>query len=483
MFEILDGKGKSLDDIKTHQLNGGSVLRSAHVGNFNMPTIFLAQEGFPIILHEFLKGTANIYEPAFLKVGNAKVAISENPDSPLTHDTSLIRNQVMEVLGYDPGEKSSRPAQIHFDSLKKLPSSNITLSSEFLLGFPKLHDFLLVLAKTHPRQFGNYILENGTILNSEPSDTESQRFFNEDIEMFLTPEQMADMAFENLKGTTETFNGGSEKNSEGIIFRSNIYILLSTLVDFYRLNGDPRKSWDAIHFSGTQMMNYLIRNKALATENQKELCEMFNILKKEFPDDLPEKISFHLVSTEGIGNIVTTDSEKKKLQEAILESYMELQGNFRLKGDIQKEISDLMQEKVAIMSSEDLKSEIESIFNNLSSIPAGSRKMADQTFKMLGDPEKEPIIRKNLISLLLVKENPIELDGRVIAIKDTIQRIKTDIANLQFGISAMSDELPVTQYDILHNGKTIGIPEQVRSLSMHELGEHIKYTNNLNKNN
>ena len=73
MFKITNGENYSLKAIHDHQQNGGSVLRSAHVGNFNAPTLFLAQEGFPVILHEHIRGDAKIYKPAFVKIYGGRV--------------------------------------------------------------------------------------------------------------------------------------------------------------------------------------------------------------------------------------------------------------------------------------------------------------------------------------------------------------------------------------------------------------------------
>ncbi|MDP2104172.1 MAG: hypothetical protein Q8K26_04605, partial [Candidatus Gracilibacteria bacterium] len=399
VFRVIDGKDQSLDDILLHQSQGGSVLRSAHVGNFNPTTLFLAQKGIPIILHEFIKGDAPIYEPAFLKIDGQKIQISEKSDLPLTHDTTLIQERVNSILGMY-GERDIRPAQIHLRSLESLPGAKIQLSSEFLLGLHRLNDFLYILAKTHPHQFGNYIFEDGMILNSESMNAgDSQRFFNAERETVLNPTEMVHAVNINLHGTIQSIRHGVRKSSEGIIFRSNLYILLSTLADFYRLKGNPKKTWEVIHFSGSQMMNYMIRNKKLAEKNQQEISEMFQALRETFPQELPTDISFQLVPTEGLGAIISTCQEHLLLQEQVLQINVVLKELFIKRGIIQETINKNVRDIIANMSDTEIFNEIELAFYNVKTFPSGIRKLIYQTHAMLYNTGKIEEIRKNVVDI------------------------------------------------------------------------------------
>lgn len=130
MFSIKNGQNYSLDDVHKHQQNGGSVLRSAHVGNFDIVTLFLAQENFPIILHEHIKGTAKIYEPSFVKIDNIKIPIAKDIELPLIY-LSLSDNQndirkIKIIVG-----DFRNPAQAQYLSLKKLYPNNVKLASRF----------------------------------------------------------------------------------------------------------------------------------------------------------------------------------------------------------------------------------------------------------------------------------------------------------------------------------------------------------------
>src|SRR3989338_6617973 len=91
MFQIKNGDTYSLNDVHKHQIEGGSILRSAHAGNFDPTTLLLAQEKFPIILHEHIRGTSKIYEPSFVKINNIKIPIAQDIRLPLTH-LSLLGN-------------------------------------------------------------------------------------------------------------------------------------------------------------------------------------------------------------------------------------------------------------------------------------------------------------------------------------------------------------------------------------------------------
>lgn len=73
MFNILYNDNLSLDDILDMQKKGVSFIRSAHIGNWNKQTIVLGKLNIHILMHEFLKGTAKIYEPAYIKFNGKKI--------------------------------------------------------------------------------------------------------------------------------------------------------------------------------------------------------------------------------------------------------------------------------------------------------------------------------------------------------------------------------------------------------------------------
>lgn len=477
-FRITDGKDRSLDEISLHQLQGGSVLRSAHVWNFNPVTLFLAQKWVPIILHEFIKWDAPIYEPAFLKMDGQKIQISEQPGFPLTHDHTLIRDRIRDILDIN-GDKYTRPAQVHFRSLEKLPGSQIQLSSEFLLWSERLNDFLRILAKTHPHQFWNYIFEDGTVLNSESAKANNpQRFFNADQEIILHSKEMADAAYENLYATVQAIRNGVKRNSQWIIFRSNLYILLSTLADFFRLNGDPSEEWEAIHFSGSQMMNYMIRNKQLATENQQEINEMFQVLRKEFPQELPISILFQLVPTEWLWTMVSTWVERKLLQESILKMDASLQELFTKRWIFKEAISKEVRNIVMNMSDQEIYKEVNDIFSDIKSLPSWLRKLADQTHAMLHHPDKAEEIRKNLINFYPARSQTMKNCDELHEIEGEIEMVKKQILDTQSQSNTIQNK-EISQYDILFGSKNIFVPEWINKMPMHNIQSHLKYVNKL----
>ncbi|KKQ07240.1 MAG: hypothetical protein US18_C0022G0004 [Parcubacteria group bacterium GW2011_GWB1_36_5] len=295
MFQIKNGDTYSLNDVHKHQIEGGSILRSAHAGNFDPTTLLLAQEKFPIILHEHIRGTSKIYEPSFVKINNIKIPIAQDIRLPLTHLSLLDNKKYIGRFKKLIGEFKN-PAQAHFLSLKKIFPNNVQLASQFLIGQdPFFEKALKILANSFPHHFVNYVRRDGEIFYlTEGEQLSTQRYVSKSGEEILIEKgALAELTHTYCLKTIDVIVSGAPANIEGIVMDTNLYILLCSVCEIYKhRNGIER--FDAnevtlLHFSGVEMINYLVLNQKLAKQNSQEINRMYKLLLEYMNSVLPKK--------------------------------------------------------------------------------------------------------------------------------------------------------------------------------------------------
>lgn len=470
MFKITNGENYSLKEMHDHQQGGGSILRSAHVGNFNAPTLFLAQEGFPITLHEHIRGDAKIYKPAYLKIGGHEFPITDQRTLPLTHSVISVeaRDKILSILG----RNFQRPAQLHYESLKKLFPNNIQLTSQLFFEQESFFvNVLKVLARKFPHLFANFIDREGDVFNlAEKQDGDGQLYIgNNDTRIEINREQIAELTYNYLKQTIDaiTKNGN---NPEGTVMKSNLYILLSSLCEVYkgrigveRYHPDQVK---VVHFSGEEMINYLIKNKKQAPNNAQELNDLYETLKREFRGVLPDILDFRLVPTNMIGKIVTDkEAVSKEIDELIIdnqklsESYTGRQG---LRGLSVEEI----RQQVLSLDKQAIAQRILELYDRIGDLPGRIKKKMSDSKDMLENFEAN---RKKIIGNLISAEIALndvysesdELDAEIMKIRDRISEILAEIKK--------TEPTETSQFDIIKSNKKIYFPESARELSQRQL--------------
>lgn len=304
-FNIVNGEAYTLDDVRTHQKAGGSVLRSAHIGNFNTTTLFLASEGFPVLLHEHLRGVSKIYEPAYMKLKGKRFPLTENTDLPVTHLTTADNRMTGVKKARHIIADFKNPAEFHYYSLRKLFPYKIQLVSElFLEQEAFFRKALGILAREFPSFFTQYVREDGTIFNLL-----GERFASDETQIYasrsgeritLKKKDIAELTFKYAQDTVCVAHG-EESKAQGIVMSVPLYVLLTTLCEVYKnRNGEQRYRKNmvtAMHFSGAGMMDYLILKKEEAADNSRKIEEMHQALLKEMPGVLPQRINFVLIPT------------------------------------------------------------------------------------------------------------------------------------------------------------------------------------------
>ncbi|MFH1326322.1 MAG: hypothetical protein ABIH48_02540 [Candidatus Falkowbacteria bacterium] len=477
MFKISNGENYSLKAIHDHQQNGGSVLRSAHVGNFNAPTLFLAQEGFPVILHEHIRGDAKIYKPAFLKIGGRELPLTDQTTLPLTH--SVINVEAKEKIKSILEGNFQRPAQLHYESLKKLFPNNIQLTSQlFFEQEPFFAKALEVLAREYPYLFANFVGKDGSVFNlAEKQEGDGLVYLgNNGTKVEINREQVAKLAYDYLKQTIEAITGNGE-NPEGIVMKSNLYILLSSLCEVYKGRIGVERyhpdQVDVIHFSGVEMINYLIKNQNQAQNNAKELNDLYKTLKREFRGALPDILNFKLVPTDIIGKIVTDkETTSKEVDELIIDN-QRLSEAFTNRQKSRELSAEEIKQRVLSLDEQAITQIILELYAQISNLPGRIKKKISDAKDMLEDFE---VNRKKIIGNLIsakiavndVYSESVELDTEIMKIRNRISEISAK--------NQKPEPTEISQFDIIKDNKKIYFPESARELPQRQLQDIWNYS-------
>lgn len=327
LFNIINGEDYTLDDARAHQKAGGSILRSAHIGNFDIVTLFLAKEGFPVLLHEHIKGNSKIYEPGYIKLKSEKFPLTLEVDLPLTHLSITDRNISGVKKGREIIKDFKNPAHFHHLSLLKLFPKNVKLASDVLLEQESFFQQALnILTKAFPFHFTQYIREDGTVfhlLKERGGSGDSQTYGSHTGErVVIEKSQISTMVFEYLQDTVRISRGENIK-PKGIVMPMTLYVLLSTVCEIYKgRNGEQRYKKDKVkvmHFSGAAMIDYLILKKEEALHNSKKIEEMYKSLLNEMPGLLPMQIEFILIPTRVLKDfLLKSEKDLKNLDRLFL---------------------------------------------------------------------------------------------------------------------------------------------------------------------
>jgi len=477
MFKITNGENYSLNAIHTHLQNDGSVLRSAHVGNFNAPTLFLAQEGFPVILHEHIRGDAKIYRPGYTKIDGHEFPITDQLDLPLTH--SFISEEMKErVKGVMEGN-FQRPAQLHYESLKRLFPSNIQLTSQlFFQQEPFFVKALEVLLRKFPHLFANFVNSEGNVFNLVEKQCGNGQLYIDDsgAKIEIDNERLAELAYNYLKQTIEAITGNGN-NPEGVVMKSNLYILLSSICEVYkgRLGVERYRpnQVEIIHFSGVEMVNYLIKNQKQAEYNAQELNNLYETLRGEFRGMLPDSLDFRLVPTDMLGKVVT-DSEivATEIDELVIDNQRLSEAYTRRQKSIGLSTEDIRQQ---ILSLDELaiRQRVLKLHERISDLPGRIKKKISDSKDLLENFEMN---RKKIIGNLISAEIAVndmysessELDKEIIDIRDRIARTSAEVRKIE--------PAEISQYDIIKEGRKIYFPESAKELSQRELKDSWNYS-------
>jgi len=338
-FNIIDGSNLSLEKLHNIKKRKESILRSAHVGNFNPQTLVIANEKFPVILHEHLGSESRGYRPAFVFYNRKELQIAQDSNQLtcyLKFGTFFKKKQFFDdfrvlVGGKRLGELVKKPAQLHYFSLKSLFGTSIQSLSEYLLRHTDIiGDLIELFAKYKPRYFDRVITEKGEIFFFNNNNSVKIQYINPftNKKIILQTKDISKIFLNYIQFIYDVISSKEEytRTPLGLILNPLIYIILTSITEVYKnrpgIQRFDKKCVSIYHFSGSYMMKYLISDQSQALDNRIHLNDLYHLAAKNFSDKIPAKINFYLVPTEGLQLFVVPPAKKSLIENQCRQSWM-----------------------------------------------------------------------------------------------------------------------------------------------------------------
>lgn len=452
LFNVQDGSHLSLDDIHAAFHAGTSVVRSAHVGNWDSRTLFLASEGFPVVVDEYARGDMSRYLPAFIKSGTKLIQIAPEPERPATH--------------LEPADGSQRlhPALTHFQALQGLFGQTVQLVSDWLLRNPSLlHDVFSLLARHRPRSFHRLIDETGRVFELRAcGDFENEYVAESESVRTVHHSTLASLTLESLQRVSAFFRGQIANVGEVMTVDVDTNIVLVTVSDIAQRHenvaGRQRGCEEVIHFSGIAMINYLLRSSGQAAIHQDNLRSIYSICAPahaRFGTD----INLTIVPTDPIGNFLT-DSEVDSLHlDLILRARDDVIVASQEAGEQWRPLMGRQRNALLVASISELSSEM--LRMQELKLPKGVRDQVVKAIEGVSDGRPDPDLMFHIA--LKHRQHELGLDLRSEKLDGARQRLEHALRKVTgYRPAALS------QHDLVH-GATLGIPPRARELSQREL--------------
>lgn len=453
ILSIKDGGYLSLDDIHQLKANNCSVLRSAHVGNLDSQTLFLAKEGFSIVLDEYARGSMRVYRPAYKIKNRNEIALSTKDDLPVTH----------LYLTKELSKENNCVASFHYKNLEALFPNSIKLTSTHLLKQKAfIYQAFKILAQERPHSFAKLIEEDGKVFKFNKSENQ-EIYFCDDFgdERIIEVSQIPDLVISGLEYTEKLLQGEKVNYSPIITLDVDTDVSLITLCDINWNNiNSETKDIKAIHFSGLEMINYMVKNKDLADQHRHAMNEIFNLLIHIWTKVFPEKIEILIVPTDSLHCFICeTEREQKILKESFLAD-ITINRLVEQKRTLWKNHQKETSEYVMSLLDKDIISLIKSI-DSINAPESFIKTVSDIKKKLdKGICVERKILNQIVFNYLLYKNMEVvgitEIERNIIKEKKNTEKAK------------IVTPAVLTQYDLL-SGKKIYFPDMARSLSSNEL--------------
>lgn len=452
LFNIRDGGHLSLDDIHAAFRAGTSVVRSAHVGNWDSRTLFLASEGLPIVVDEYARGDMSRYLPAFVKSGTELIPIAREPERPATH--------------LEPADSSQRlhPALTHFQALQGLFGQTVQLVSDWLLRNPSLlHDILSLLARHRPGSFHRLIDETGRVFELRAcGDSENEYVAEAESVRTVRHSTLASLALESLQRVAAFFRSEIASVGEVMTMDVDTNIVLVTVSDIAERHGSgagrQRGCENVIHFSGIEMINYLLRSRTQAPIHQENLRSIYEICAPAHPH-FGTDINFTIVPTDPIGNFLADNEVDSLHLDLILRARDDVIVASDESGEHWRTLMGRQRESLRTASISALSSEM--LRMRELKLPKSLRHQVVKAIEGVSAGRPDPDLMFHIA--LKHRQHQFRIDLRSEKLDDARERLDQALSKVTgYRPAALS------QYDLIHGG-AIEIPPRARELSQREL--------------
>lgn len=331
MFNITKKDNYTLKELDDFNRNQDSIVRSAHIGNFDKTTMFVAQQGFPIFLGEHLKGfSGEHYRPAFIRHNGVYKKLTKNNQELVMHANNLLLDSIpiniQQYLGVSQNCKLT-PVHLHWISLRKLYCQIELQSALFLKQENFICDVIKVLGKYFPFAFNIYATKQGKELqlDSKRSDDKYFVYSNERDEVSILKSHVAENALNYLRNICVALKD-RDVQFEGVIMHTRVIIMLYTLTEIFRDRAGVQRfnknSMDVIHLAGLKMLFYLVDNLEQSTFYSDQSNQMYLKLIEYFPNELPGVINLQLVPTYTMEKFITTDVNVAEKMDQVIYFYL-----------------------------------------------------------------------------------------------------------------------------------------------------------------
>ncbi len=281
LINFMDGNHFTFNEL-INLKQSKKVIRTAHPGNFDLVTVFIA-EYFEVILREDIITGADIYQPEFIISNLQKKRISE---SRLTAG----------VFSLKVNKRNDYVIAHHYKELvKKFPY--IKKGVEEVIKLPNLFHILNNLTINKPDEFDRYYDNDGIQYKLYESSIICNLYKNINGDIVSVPNnQIIDLYRRHIKKLLSAYENSKEKtNYESLDISNNLFHVILLLNQIQH-----NKSGDIYHLCGSRMYEYLYKDSRFSTTNQKNINNLFSIIYGNSKIDL----NFFLIPTKQFKNFI-----------------------------------------------------------------------------------------------------------------------------------------------------------------------------------
>lgn len=293
-FVITDGSEFSVNDLIHFKETGRFVTRAGHLGNHYLSNLLLFACGVPchIFDRNLMERDRNFY-PGHIIIGGDKVAIAEKKDVLVPFGKFSERNST-SVKKFILGKNN--PAQVHFDSMKKLFADVWTESEFFHANAQYVEQLVNVMVEVAPHLFRRRV------------DSQGETFVS-DFSSSMTGKEVLSLNRAACLALTQS----RVEFSEGIIPKIEAAIILTTLLGVKKHGCNI-----AYELSGPDMVRY-----ALKESFKEEVGNIYRQMRKKI-SDLPETIELVVVPSFyfRFGSLESEKNEMDCLWDSLKEFYV-----------------------------------------------------------------------------------------------------------------------------------------------------------------
>lgn len=250
-------------------------------------------------------------------------------------------------------------------------------------------------------------------------------------------------------------------NPSGILMSSKFYLFLTIICEIFNTKEKLLDAIDLYHFSGTQMINYMIKNKQMAFENKIFFEKAYKLVCEKFKDSLPKQVNFNLIPTDYFRFICCLKSCDYNKLEEIYKLYKMIQNLKNVKNRIKSDFIEIEFNKLKELDNLELLRFVNETIENISKRKANK---LNYLFSKC-DIKREKIVSE--LANLLYQNNKLATD--IICLIDSIiNEFDLDFKNkVSENLNLFFEE--ITQYDLLFSNDDIYIAKQSYNMKINEI--------------